>query len=219
MKKIMAAILTLALLCCALTFAVADEATGVYTLFNGTGENVTEIYLYEAGAEDKGANLAPIRHNSMEVTYTAAPDAVLVLEFVTESGFVGKFETLHIETAPITLLSTDTMTGATNVSFTVPVGVGEYTIYNGTGANVTELYLYPVDAEDKGANLAEGLEDGAVLTYEAPVNTVLVLEFVTDNGFNGCFNTLSIETAPITLLSADTMTGATNISFTVPAAN
>ena len=37
----------------------------------------------------------------------------------------------------------------------------EYTVYNTTGENVTDLYLYVAGSEDKGENLAgEGLADG-----------------------------------------------------------
>ena len=38
------------------------------------------------------------------------------------------------------------------------------------------------------------------------------------SGYEGSFATLNIETSPITMLSADAMTGATQISFSVPAA-
>ena len=41
----------------------------------------------------------------------------------------------------------------------------EYTVYNTTGENVTELYLYVAGSEDKGENLAaDGLADGDSVT-------------------------------------------------------
>ena len=40
--------------------------------------------------------------------------------FKTESGYEGSFATLHIEVAPIYLLSADGMTGATQISFRAP---------------------------------------------------------------------------------------------------
>ena len=46
----------------------------------------------------------------------------------------------------------------------------EYTVYNTTGENVTELYLYVAGSEDKGENLAaDGLADGdsVVLTLHS----------------------------------------------------
>ena len=63
----------------------------------------------------------------------------------------------------------------------------EYTVYNTTGTNVAELYLYAVGSEDKGENLAgEGLADGesVVLTLpeDADTSAKYVLEFTTDGG-------------------------------------
>lgn len=217
MKKFLA-ILVAVMMVLSLVSAMADDATGAYTVYNGTGEAVTELYLYPVGSEDKGENLAAFHGASMNLTYTGAADTQLVLEFVTESGYTGHFDTLAIEEAPITLLSADAMTGATMISFTVPINTGVYTIYNGTGENLAEMYLYPAGTEDKGKNLAEEFEDGKEFSYTAPQNVVLTLEFVTESGYTGSFDTLNIEVAPITLLSADAMTGATMISFTAPEA-
>ena len=44
----------------------------------------------------------------------------MTLCFKTESGYEGSFATLHIEVAPIYLLSADGMTGATQISFRAP---------------------------------------------------------------------------------------------------
>ena len=97
----------------------------------------------------------------------------------------------------------------------------EYTVYNTTGTNVAELYLYAVGSEDKGENLAgEGLADGesVVLTLpeDADQSAKYVLEFTTEDGTTQSFDTLSYEVAPISLLSADAAAGATPISFTAP---
>ena len=93
----------------------------------------------------------------------------------------------------------------------------EYTVYNTTGENVTELYLYVAGSEDKGENLAaDGLADGdsVVLTLpeDADKSAEYVLEFTTESGDTQSFDTLSYEVAPISLLSV----GATPISFTAP---
>ena len=97
----------------------------------------------------------------------------------------------------------------------------EYTVYNTTGENVTELYLYVVGSEDKGENLAaDGLADGdsVVLTLpeDADKSAEYVLEFTTEGGDTQSFDTLSYEVAPISLLSVDAAAGATPISFTAP---
>ena len=97
----------------------------------------------------------------------------------------------------------------------------EYTVYNTTGENVTDLYLYVAGSEDKGENLAaDGLADGdsVVLTLpeDADKSAEYVLEFTTEDGSTQSFDTLSYEVAPISLLSVDAAAGATPISFTAP---
>ena len=97
----------------------------------------------------------------------------------------------------------------------------EYTVYNTTGENVTDLYLYVAGSEDKGENLAaDGLADGdsVVLTLpeDADKSAEYVLEFTTEGGDPQSFDTLSYEVAPISLLSVDAAAGATPISFTAP---
>ena len=97
----------------------------------------------------------------------------------------------------------------------------EYTVYNTTGENVTELYLYEAGSEDKGENLAaDGLADGdsVVLTLpeDADQSAKYVLEFTTEGGDTQSFDTLSYEVAPISLLSVDAAAGATPITFSAP---
>ena len=97
-----------------------EVTTGVYTIHNTTGELVSELYVYETGAEEKGENLAGEGLNDtekVEVTYEGTTDTVLTLEFTTESGFQGTFETLYIEEVNINLLAADAMTGATPIQF------------------------------------------------------------------------------------------------------
>ena len=98
-----------------------DEVTaGLYTIHNTTGEMVSELYVYETGAEEKGENLAGEGLNDtekVEATYEGTTDTVLTLEFTTESGFHGTFETLYIEEVNINLLAADAMTGATPIQF------------------------------------------------------------------------------------------------------
>lgn len=98
-----------------------DEVTaGLYTIHNTTGELVSELYVYETGAEEKGENLAGEGLNDtekVEATYEGTTDTVLTLEFTTESGFQGTFETLYIEEVNINLLAADAMTGATPIQF------------------------------------------------------------------------------------------------------
>ncbi|MBQ9326923.1 MAG: hypothetical protein IJ225_00105 [Solobacterium sp.] len=217
------------------TEAAAEDVqtVGEYTVYNATGESVSELYLYPVGS-DKGENLAGERGlsdaHAIGLTYDAgdkASETTLTLEFVTSSGYTAAFETLHIETVPITLLAEDALTGATPIAFQSTTA--KYTIYNKTGETVTDLYLYATGSSDKGDNLiAEAAEpDGSqVIELDSvPAANVkddgtlspFTLEFTTESGYTGSFTTLSYEVAPIQLVSEDMLTGATQIQFGAPA--
>ena len=96
-----------------------------YTVYNTTGSTVSELYLYVAGSEDKGANLAGEGLADGENVVLTLPEdadqsAKYVLEFTTEDGTTQSFDTLSYEVAPISLLSADAAAGATPISFTAP---------------------------------------------------------------------------------------------------
>ena len=103
--------------------AAAESAE--YTVYNTTGSTVSELYLYEAGSEDKGENLAGEGLADGENVVLTLPEdadqsAKYVLEFTTEDGTTQSFDTLNYEVAPISLLSADAAAGATPISFTAP---------------------------------------------------------------------------------------------------
>ena len=103
----------------------AEVESAEYTVYNTTGENVTDLYLYVAGSEDKGENLAAdglADGDSVVLTLPEDADksAEYVLEFTTESGTTQSFDTLSYEVAPISLLSVDAAAGATPIAFTAP---------------------------------------------------------------------------------------------------
>ena len=96
-----------------------------YTVYNTTGSTVSELYLYVAGSEDKGENLAGeglVDGENVVLTLPEDADqsAKYVLEFTTEDGTTQSFDTLSYEVAPISLLSADAAAGATPISFTAP---------------------------------------------------------------------------------------------------
>ena len=96
-----------------------------YTVYNTTGSTVSELYLYVAGSEDKGENLAGEGLADGENVVLTLPEdadqsAKYVLEFTTEGGDTQSFDTLSYEVAPISLLSVDAAAGATPISFTAP---------------------------------------------------------------------------------------------------
>lgn len=106
----------------------AEAVSAEYTVYNTTGSTVTELYLYDAGSEEKGDNLAGENGlaDGESVVITRDEDADkqsdvnYVLEFTTEDGETQSFETLHYEVAPISLLSVDAAAGATPIAFTAP---------------------------------------------------------------------------------------------------
>ena len=98
-----------------------------YTVYNTTGSTVSELYLYVAGSEDKGENLAGeglADGDSVVITRDVEADkqadVTYVLEFTTEDGQTQAFETLHYETTPISLKSVDAAAGATPIAFAAP---------------------------------------------------------------------------------------------------
>lgn len=105
--------------------AVVEPAE--YTVYNTTGSTVTDLYLYEVGAEDKGDNLAGeglADGDSVVITRDVEADkqadVTYVLEFTTEDGQTQTFETLHYETTPLSLKSVDAAAGATPIAFAAP---------------------------------------------------------------------------------------------------
>ena len=85
--------------------AASSEAaeSAEYTVYNTTGSTVSELYLYEAGSEDKGENLAGEAGLAdgenvvitRDVEADKQDDMTYVLEFTTEDGSTQSFETLH----------------------------------------------------------------------------------------------------------------------------
>lgn len=110
--------------------AASSEAaeSAEYTVYNTTGSTVSEPYLYEAGSEDKGENLAGEAGLAdgenvvitRDVEADKQDDMTYVLEFTTEDGSTQSFETLHYETTPISLKSVDAAAGATPIAFAAP---------------------------------------------------------------------------------------------------
>ena len=104
-----------------------EAQSAEYTVYNTTGTTVTELYLYDAGSEDKGENLAGeglADGDSLVITRDVdadkQADVVYVLEFVTEDGATQSFDTLHYEVASISLKSVDAAAGATAIAFEAP---------------------------------------------------------------------------------------------------
>ena len=216
-----------------ISFKVPQQ-TGVYTIYNVTGEKVVTLTLTDNVTGEVSENLAgddgieadAIVEITKSLPVTEDGSHRLTLTFVTESGYEGKFETLSIEVAPISLLAADALTGATQIAFKVPQQTGVYTIYNVTGEKVVTLTLTDNVTGEVSENLAgdDGIAADAIveITKSLPVTEDgshrLTLTFVTESGYEGKFETLSIEVAPISLLAADALTGATQIAFKAPAA-
>ncbi len=105
----------------------AGDNVATYTIYNKTGETVTELYLTdnETGAQSVNYAVNGMAADACNVITCTLPAGLdghhrLTLSFKTESGYEAKFETLSYEVAPITLLAQDAMTGATPITFKAP---------------------------------------------------------------------------------------------------
>lgn len=225
MKKLFSILMALFVIC---GCTKAQETTnGVYEVYNTTGENVVELYIYKKG-EDKGENYAatPIEANGhVQITTTEdaskAEEIVYTLEFKTEEGESQTFNTLAVEQVSIYLKNLDTQSGATVISFEEPEETASYKFVNKTGSKVISLYVYEADATDKGENYAgDGLDiDEEVIVEFTELATqtsskVYVVEFEAENSDVQKFETLHFEVATMNLRNIDEAAGATQVEFT-----
>lgn len=103
----------------------ANNQTGYYTVYNKTGETVKEVSITINATGEKFVMATDVPADAMKVIVFSMDGALeghnaLTFAFTTESGYEGSFATLSVETAPITMLSADAMTGATQISFFAP---------------------------------------------------------------------------------------------------
>ncbi|MDY5251689.1 MAG: hypothetical protein SPH32_02995 [Erysipelotrichaceae bacterium] len=108
------------------TTEAAVATTGKYVVTNTTGETVTELYIYQTDATEKGENYAgegladgASVTIEVEVAEDVAEGYEQTVEYVTESGRTENgFKTLHLEEANLNLLAADadTYTSATPFS-------------------------------------------------------------------------------------------------------
>ena len=247
MKKVFSLLLALSLmLTCAFAFA-EENTTCTYTVFNETGEKVTELYVTDNSTGEKSENYAGTeglaKGGIVEINGTNKEGYVITLSFKTESGYEAAFSTLHFETVPITLFSEqkvadniaaagpDATSGATPISFFAPVCT--YTVYNTTGEKITELFVTDNTTGEQSENYAgEGLADGASVEIKGTKKAgyVVTLSFKTESGYEGSFGTLHFEDVPISIFSKQTVeeniaaagpdatSGATPIAFKAPEA-
>ncbi len=240
-KKMLALLLSVMFVfaCSAVTAEeAADENICTYVIYNVTGEKVIELYLTDNNSGEQSENYAGEEGLAdlgiVEIKGENYDGYVKTLTFKTESGYEASFSTLHFENVPISLLpqtneEADIITGPTPINFFVPLYTAYYTLCNQTGEKVTKVTFtdnatgtemeawYEFDG-------IEALEDGA--TWRVPYNCdadktgelVLTLKFVTESGYEAEFTTLHFENVQINLLAPDAMTGATPISFSMPAA-
>ena len=103
----------------------ANNQTGYYTVYNKTGETVKEVSITINATGEKFVMATDVPADAVKVIVFSMDGALeghnaLTFAFTTESGYEGSFATLSVETAPITMLSADAMTGATQISFFAP---------------------------------------------------------------------------------------------------
>ena len=226
MHRLLSLLLTVTLLLCGVAALAEEPETCTYTVFNTTGELITELFITDNQTGEQSVNYAGeegLKPDAyVEINGTNKEGYEVTLSFKTESGFEGIFKTLHFETVPLSLLipasaegETDATSGATPLSFFAPKCT--YTVCNTTGETVTELIIIDNLTGEQSENYAgEGLADGASVEINGSnkAGYEVTLSFRTESGFEGVFKTLHFETVTINLLiPADATSGATPISF------
>ena len=236
-RKIAALLTALALLfsCAALAEGGTDSVQiGTYNIYNKTGETVVEVKITDnvtgdatVFPSDGAGSLENDGMMTMSIAFPAGEDGNhrLTLSYKTESGREETFSTLSIEEVNIDLLAADAMTGATPIAFrqVEKTQTGTYTFYNKTGEKV--LFINLIENGEEPVTLRYGFDNGLAPNANHTLSigvaadkkdVTLTLQFVTESGKIGIFNTLKIEEAPITLLDVDSVSGATPISFKAP---
>ena len=216
---------------CAAVFAETAPESEIctYTVYNVTGETVTELYLTDNASGEKSENYAGekgLANQGVVAMHGRNYEGYEVtLSFKTESGREASFATLHFEDAPISLLAespdTDATTGATPIAFAVPDIGAEYTLVNQTGEKITSITItenvsgteLPVDSQEMDPDA----EQKVAFLWPADKTDAdhfsITLKFVTESGYEASFTTLHFETVKINLLAPDALTGPTPISF------
>ena len=96
-----------------------------YTVYNVTGEKITELFVTDNATGEKSENYAGeglADGECVEIKGTKKANYEITLSFKTEGGYETAFTTLHFEDVPISLLAADVLTGATPISFRAPEG-------------------------------------------------------------------------------------------------
>ena len=225
MNKVLTLILTVSLLLCGFTAMAESAEACTYTVFNTTGERITELYITDNQTGETSVNYAGEEGladgDCVEISGTDKEGYEVTLSFKTESGFEAEFGTLHFETVPLSLripeAEADAVSGATPLSFSAPECT--YTICNETGEVVTELYVTDNQTGEVSENYAgDGLAEGASVEIKGSDRPgyEVTLSFKTESGFEGAFTTLHFETVTISLLvPEDATSGATPIRFSM----
>lgn len=94
-------------------------------MYNKTGETVKVLSLTVNATGEKTVVAMDVPADTVKViAFTVSGDVdphhALTLAFTTESGYTAAMETLGVETAPVTLLAAEAMTGTTPISFSAP---------------------------------------------------------------------------------------------------
>ena len=171
--------------------------------------------FYSANMADHGGSTTPLLYNYEAIEAYAVGKTIAELEAAVEGQEAAAFVDA---VSGATLVDTlGYVKGIIAAAYNATGSIGRYTIYNKTGETVTEIYLSDNVTGEKGPNLAVyplAADASVVLTKALPGNEDgshrLTISFKTESGYEGAFTTLSIETAPITLLDVDASSSATN---------
>lgn len=237
MKKLMALLLSIALLCtCTAVLAEAAEATADefqfahYQFRNLTGDDITALSLTDNKTGEvqqllsEGTSLGKdeILYLSFSVEGSEPKEELehrYTLSFTTAGGYTAEFKTLSFEDVLIDLLAADAVTGATPIKFNLKMfQVGNYKIINKTD-KVIESITITENADTNNNSTVAPMLDPDMFCFvdfsvdpESEASHALTIRFNFADGTECSFGTLSIEEASLTL-TPDTITGATPFTF------
>lgn len=237
MKKLIAILLSLALLCaCAAVLAEADTVPvdayqfAHYQFRNLTGDDIIELSLTDNKTGEvqqfltEGDTLEKdqVLYLSFSEEGTETKEDLehrYTLSFTTAGEYKAEFKTLSFENVLIDLLAADAVTGATPIKFNPKMfQVGSYKVINNT-EKVLESVTITENADENNNSTVYPMLDPEMFCFvdfiidpESEHERALTIRFKFADGTECSYGALSIEEASLTL-TPDTVTGATPFIF------
>ncbi len=237
MKKLIALLLSLALLCACAAVLAEEETVPVdayqfahYQFRNLTGDDIVFLSLTDNKTGEEWQFITDgdalekdqVLYLSFSEEGTETKEDLehrYTLSFGTASDYTASFKTLSFEDVLIDLLAADAVTGATPIKFNPKMfQVGNYKVINNTD-QVLESVTITENADENNNSTVYPMLDPEMFCFvdfiidpESEAERALTIQFKFADGTECSYGSLSIEEASLTL-TPDTVTGATPFAF------